>query len=216
MASTKKDELKNENISQSSSAINSTSTPKSASSFAGSDYQQTTTTSRRQQQQQPFRNEEQYQQYLQVDRSIDQTKENIRASIEEARKEISQYAQSVTDYHQQAMESAEEITDNYLDSQREIINSTQQTWTNYLDTVYWWMSPRKLAEMYTRAVSNFVDNSVSLRIWNETAMATMDASKAYLVRTKEASRDLSRINGNIARTIGRTSSQMRSGSSRSS
>ena len=163
--------------------------------------------------QQQFQAEERYH----VNRSIDETKANVRRSIDEARREIPAYAQSLTDYHQQAMDSTQEITDNYLDSQREIINSTQQTWTNYLDTVYWWMSPRKLSEIYTRAVSNFADNSVSAsKIWNETAMATMDASKAYLVRTKEASRDLSRINGNTARTIGRTSSQMRSGSSRSS
>ena len=190
MAYIKKDERRNENIPPSSSSSTST-----AASIQRQDEQQ----------------------HAQVNRAIDQTKENIRASIDEARKEISQYAQSVTDYHQQAMDSAQEITDNYLDSQREIINSTQQTWTNYLDTVYWWISPRKLSEIYTRAVSNFADNSVSAsKIWNETAMATMDASKAYLVRTKEASRDLSRINGNTARTIGRTSSQMRSGSSRSS
>jgi hypothetical protein len=41
MAGTKKDDLKNENISQSSST--STSTAKSAPSFASSDYQQSTT-----------------------------------------------------------------------------------------------------------------------------------------------------------------------------
>ena len=68
MASTKKDDLKNENISQSSST--STSTAKSAPSFANSDYQQSTTASIRQQQQQPFQNEEHYHQYLQVDRFI--------------------------------------------------------------------------------------------------------------------------------------------------
>jgi hypothetical protein len=68
MASTKKDDLKNENISQSSST--STSIAKSAPSFASSNYQQLTTASIREQQQQPLQNEERYQQYLQVDRSI--------------------------------------------------------------------------------------------------------------------------------------------------
>ena len=204
MAATKKDDLKNENTSSSSPAI-STATKTSASttftSRGGSDYQKSTAAS---------------QEHFQVNEAIDQTKENIRRSIDEAKREIPQYAQSVTEYHRQAMDSAEAITDNYLDSQREIINSTQQTWTNYLDTVYWWMSPRKLAEMYTRAVSNFADNSVSAsRIWNETLMATMDASKAYIVRTKEASKDISRITANTARTIMTASTKMRNGSSSS-
>ena len=141
-----------------------------------------------------------------------QTKENIRRSIDKARREIPAYAQGLTDYHQHAMDSEEETSDIYLDWQRAIINSSQETWTNYLDTTYgWWMSPRKLAEIYTRAVSNFAENCVSAsRIWNETMMAAVDASKAYLVRTKEASADIARINANTARTIGRISRQMRS------
>ncbi len=149
-------------------------------------------------------------QQFQIERAIDQTKENVRRSIEEARREIPQYAQSVTDYHQQAMDSAQEITNNYLDSQKKIINSTQEAWTNYFETVFWWMSPRKMAEMYTQAVSNFADNTVSAsRIWNKTWLANMDASKVYLGRAQEASKDVSRINVNTAMTFERTADQIR-------
>ena len=168
---------------------------------SGSDYQS--------QQQQQFQEE----QHFQVNRAIDQTKENVKRSIEEVRREIPEYAQSVTDYHQQAMDSTEEITDNYLDSQKQIINSTQETWTNYLETVYWWMSPRKLAEMYTQTVSNLADNAVSTsRIWNKTMLANMDASKAYLRRAREASREAGKINTNMAKTFESTSNKIREGS----
>ena len=167
----------------------------------GSDYQS--------QQKQQFQEE----QHFQVNRAIDQTKENVKRSIEEVRREIPEYAQSVTDYHQQAMDSTEEITDNYLESQKQIINSTQETWTNYLETVYWWMSPRKLAEMYTQSVSNLADNAVSTsRIWNKTMLANMDASKAYLRRARETSREAGKINTNIAKTFESTSNKIREGS----
>jgi len=159
----------------------------------------------------------QLQQSQVIDRAIDHTKNNVRRSIEEARREIPEYAQSVTDYHQQAMDSAQEITNNYLDSQKDIINSIESTWTSYLETVYWWLSPRKLAEMYAQAVSSIADNSVSAsRIWNKVTLANMDASKAYLYRTREASKDISRINVNTARTFERTSSQIRDGNNSSS
>lgn len=159
----------------------------------------------------PYRTSQamQEEQTFQVSRSIDQTKENIKRSIEEARKEIPEYAQSVTDYHQQAMDSAEEVTDNYLDSQKEIINSIQSTWTNYLETVYWWLSPRKMAEMYTQTVSSFANNTISAgRIWNKTMLANMDSSKAFLRRAKEASSDVSGMNINTARAFERTSSEI--------
>lgn len=152
-------------------------------------------------------------QELQTSRVIDRTKDNVRRSIEEARREIPQYAQSVTDYHQQAMDSAEEISTNFLDSQKQVINSTQEMWSNYLETVYWWMSPRRLAEMYTQSVSNFADNTVSAsRIWNRAVLANMDASKAYITRARESSRDISKINSNTAITFERTAT---SGSGRS-
>jgi hypothetical protein len=162
----------------------------------------------------PYRTSQamQEEQTFQVSRSIDQTKENIKRSIEEARKEIPEYSQSVTDYHQQAMDTAEEVTDNYLDSQKEIINSIQSTWTNYLETVYWWLSPRKMAEMYTQTVSNFADNAIYAdRIWNKTMLANMDSSKAFLRRAREASKDVSRVNINTARAFERTSSEISQG-----
>jgi hypothetical protein len=162
----------------------------------------------------PYRTSQamQEEQTFQVSRSIDQTKENIKRSIEEARKEIPEYSQSVTDYHQQAMDTAEEVTDNYLDSQKEIINSIQSTWTNYLETVYWWLSPRKMAEMYTQTVSNFADNAIYAdRIWNKTMLANMDSSKAFLRRAREASKDVSRVNINTARAFERTSSDISQG-----
>jgi hypothetical protein len=162
----------------------------------------------------PYRTSQamQEEQTFQVSRSIDQTKENIKRSIEEARKEIPEYSQSVTDYHQQAMDTAEEVTDNYLDSQKEIINSMQSTWTNYLETVYWWLSPRKMAEMYTQTVSNFADNAIYAdRIWNKTMLANMDSSKAFLRRAREASKDVSRVNINTARAFERTSNEISQG-----
>ena len=161
-----------------------------------------------QSQQQQFQAEERYH----VNRSIDETKANVRRSIEEARREIPAYAQSLTDYHQQAMDSAQEITENYLDSQKEIINTAQSAWTNYMDTVLCWLSPRKLSEMYAQSVSNFADNAISgTRIWNKTVLANMDASKAYLGRAREASKDISRINTNTARTFEQTAGQISQG-----
>jgi hypothetical protein len=159
-----------------------------------------------------FQQSEHEEPQAQVNRSIDQTKESVRKSIEEARREIPEYAQSVTDFHQQAMDSTQDIADNYLDSQREIINSIQSTWTNYMETVFWWLSPRKMSEMYSQTVSNYADNAVAGgRIWNKAMLANMDASKAYLRRAREASKDASKVSINTVRTFEKTSSQISQG-----
>lgn len=179
-----------------------TTSSTSRSTFDSSRYPQSTP-------QQQFSQEEEHNR---VNRSIDETKANVRRSIEEARREIPAYTQSITDYQQQAMDSAQEITDNYLNSQKEIINTVQSTWSNYLDTVFWWLSPRRLSEIYAQSVSSFADNAFSgTRLWNRAILANVDASKAYLGRAREASSDVSRINTNIARTFERTTGQISHG-----
>src|SRR5215216_6277891 len=61
-------------------------------------------------------------------RSIDMTKDNIRRSIEEVRRETPRYSQAVTDFQNETADASVEIADNFLESQKEVINSVQSAW----------------------------------------------------------------------------------------
>src|ERR687896_1054269 len=68
-----------------------------------------------------------------VNRSIDETKDNIRRAIEEVRRETPRYSQTVTDFQNETADATREIADNFLDSQKEVINSLQSAWTPFAD-----------------------------------------------------------------------------------
>jgi hypothetical protein len=146
-----------------------------------------------------------------INRALDQTKDNIQKSTDEARREIPRYTQAVNDYQEQTIQSAREIADNYLESQKEIINSLQSAWMPHIEKANKiftsnWMSPRYMTGIYANMVSIFADNMISVtRLVNNMMFANMDAYKTSMLQAKDNARELSRIGVNNARTFEQTS-----------
>jgi phage-related tail protein len=146
-----------------------------------------------------------------VDRALDETRDNIRRTMEEARKEIPRRTQAFNDYQEHSLQTAREITDKYLESQKEIIKSFQSTWIPYVENAYevfWnrWVSPQRAAEIYGRTVSNFADNSIATtRIANNAIVANMEAINSFIERKKDDVKEFSRLAINAAKTFEQTS-----------
>jgi hypothetical protein len=142
-----------------------------------------------------------------IDRALDETRDNIRRTMEEARKEIPRRTQALNDYQEHSLQTAREITDRYLESQKEIIKSFQSTWVPYVENAYeifWnkWMSPRSAAEIYARTVSNFADNAiVTTRIANNVMFANIEALKTIIQHRKDDVKEFSRMAVSTAKTF---------------
>jgi len=146
-----------------------------------------------------------------VERALDETRDNIRRTMDEARKEIPRRTQAFNDYQEHSLQTAREITDKYLESQKEIIKSFQSTWIPYVENAYevfWnrWVSPQRAAEIYGRTVSNFADNSIATtRIANNAIVANMEAMNTFIERKKDDVKEFSRLAINAAKTFEQTS-----------
>ena len=69
-----------------------------------------------------------------------------------------------------------------------------------------WASPRRVAEIYARTVSNCADNIMATtRLANNTIFANNDAYKTFVQRGKEDVKEFTRIAVNTARTFENTS-----------
>jgi vacuolar-type H+-ATPase subunit H len=146
-----------------------------------------------------------------VNRALDETKNNIRRATDEARKDIPRYTQAANEYQEQTIQTAREIADNFLESQKEIINSVQSTWVPAVERTYgvfwnYWMSPRRITDMYARTVSSIADNTVAAtRVVNNTVFSNLDAFKTSIENTRDNLKEFSRIGVNAARTYEQTS-----------
>ena len=136
-----------------------------------------------------------------VNKVLDETRDNIKKTTNEARKEIPRYTQIVNDYQENTIQSIREITDNYVDSQKDIIVNSFRLWSD------WTTSPRQVAENYGKIVSSFADNTVAVtRVINNTVFANLDSVNTSVKHTKENVKELSKIGANTVKTFQQVSS----------
>src|SRR5215210_1131118 len=148
-----------------------------------------------------------------VNRSLDETKDNIKRSLDESRKQIPRINSLVNNYQEESLQTAKEISEEYIDSQKQVVNSLQSAWRPYneiynglVNNLY---SPEAAINAYTRFVSNVADNTVSaIRLSNNVIFSTLDAWKPVLQQTKDVSRHISNMGVNTARTFEQNSRQM--------
>ena len=131
-----------------------------------------------------------------VTKVIDETRDNIKKTTNEARKDIPRYTQIVNDYQENTIQAIREITDNYVESQKDILMNSFQIWSN------WTVSPRQMAERYGKIVNSFADNAVAAtRVINNTVFANIDSVNTSVQHTKENVKELSKIGANTVKTF---------------
>ena len=136
-----------------------------------------------------------------VNKALDETRDNIKKTTNEARKEIPRYTQIVNDYQENTIQAIREITDNFVDSQKDIIVNSFRLWSD------WITSPRQVAENYGKIVSSFADNAVSVtRVLNNAVFANLDSVNTSVQHTKENVKELSKIGANTVKTFQQVSS----------
>ena len=145
-------------------------------------------------------------------KSLDETKKNVRKSIDEARRQIPQFTNVVRNYQEQALESTGKMIEDYVEAQRSIIDSVFSSAAVYYENVNrlfnYWYSPRVPTEIWARAVSNIAENiSTSTRIGNDNLFGNIDAMGRAFERAKQQTEKLSRINVDNAKTIANTAAE---------
>jgi hypothetical protein len=141
-----------------------------------------------------------------VNRSLDETKHNINRSIDDSKKQIPHSNTIVNSYQEQSLQTAKEISENYIESQKSIINSLQSAFKPYNERftglVTSFASPDSMVKSYSRCVSNIADNAVSsMRVANNMIFSNLDSWKSGLQQVKDNSKHIFNQNVNAAKTF---------------
>jgi hypothetical protein len=148
-----------------------------------------------------------------VNRSLDEAKDNIRKSIDESKNQIPRINNIVNSYQEQSLQTAKEVSEEFIDSQKEIINSLQSAWAPYSESfnglVTRFSSPDAATKAYARFVSNVADNTVSaIRLTNNIIFSNLDSWKTVLQQAKDNSKHLSNLSVNTAKTFEQNSKEL--------
>lgn len=141
-----------------------------------------------------------------LNRSFDETKNNINKSIDESKNQIPHYNNIVNKYQEQALQTAKEISEEYIESQKAIIHSIQSAWKPYNESfvgfVNRWNSPDAFVKAYSKYVSNIADNAVSaVRLSNNIIFSNLDSWKSGFQQARDNSRHIFNQNVNAAKAF---------------
>ena len=150
-----------------------------------------------------------------INRSFDKTKDQINRSIEESRNQIPRYNNIVNSYQEQSLQTAQEISEQYIESQKAVISSLQSAWRPYSESytslINSFASPDSVTQTYTKFVSSFADNAVSaIRLTNNMIFSNLDSWKSTLQQARDTSKNIFNLNENAARTFEQNSRQIAS------
>ncbi len=147
---------------------------------------------------------QQQQQEKVIYKVLDDTKDNIRKTLNEARKEIPRYTQTVNDSQEQTIEAIRDITDDYIESQKEIISLFQSAWAPLMEKTFYnyWISPKNMTEVYASLLNGFTDNTIAvIGLTNNMISVNTDTIKTSIQHTRKNLKELSRIGVNTAKTF---------------
>jgi phage host-nuclease inhibitor protein Gam len=133
-----------------------------------------------------------------IETVLDETKRAIKKTANEAKREIPRYIRAIGDLQEDTIEATKEMGYDCIELQRETASLIPQLQERYVSYFLPWMSPRIVAEYYSRMVDNFVDNSISAtNLANNLAMVNMET----IQQLTDSSREFWRMGVENARTI---------------
>jgi hypothetical protein len=143
-----------------------------------------------------------------INRLLDETKKNVRKSIDESRHQVPQYANVVKNYQEQALESTGKMVEEYIEAQKSVIDSVFSSSAYYENAnrmFNYWYSPRVPTELWTRSVSNIAENiSAATRISNDILFGDINTFGNIFEQVQRQTEELSRINVSNAKIIANT------------
>jgi hypothetical protein len=144
--------------------------------------------------------------------AFDEAKDSAKKAAKDVKKEVPRYTEAINSYQEKMLEAAREITENYIDSQKEIISLFRQSkWVSRLreDTnevrqpnllSLTWMT-----EAFTKMTSTYMDSMIAeLRLLNNMLSLNTEIYKTSLRQIKDNMNMFSKIAVDNAKTFENT------------
>ena len=144
--------------------------------------------------------------------AFDEAKDSTKKAAKDVKKEVPRYMEAINSYQEKMLEAAREITENYIDSQKEIISLFRQSklvsrlredtnevrQPNLLSLT--WMT-----EAYTKMTGTYMDNMIAeLRLLNSMLSLGTEIYKTSLRQIKDNTNMFSKIAVDNAKTFENT------------
>ena len=128
-----------------------------------------------------------------INKTLDNTLDNVKRSADEARREIPQYTQRIAEYQEQSIQTVKDIASNFIEAEKQVIGSFQSQVDRNSGSVWDLYNPQRIAQNYSVMVntftsyllntSNLINNALAsnMRVYNTALEQTRDNLKACIL-----------------------------------
>src|ERR671912_1645347 len=135
-----------------------------------------------------------------VKKTLDNTLHNIRRTTDEARREIPQYTQRITEYQEKTIQTVKDISSDFIEAQKEVVNSFQ----SQLDRSGVWnlYNPERIAENNAVIVNNFTSYLLNTsNLINNALASNMRVYNTALEQTRDNLKNFAKTNTNFVQSV---------------
>jgi hypothetical protein len=143
--------------------------------------------------------------------AFDEAKDSTKKAAKDVKKEVPRYTEAISSYQEKMLEATREITENYIDSQKEIISLFRQSkWVSRLRDTNEVRQPNLLSlswmtEAFTKMTSTYMDNMIAeLRLLNNMLSLNTEIYKTSLRQIKDNMNMFSKVAVDNAKTFENT------------
>ena len=150
-----------------------------------------------------------------LNKTLDNTLHNIKRTTDEARREIPQYTQRITEYQEKTIQTVKDIASDFIEAQKQVVNSFQSQVDRNSGGVWDWYNPQRIAENHAVIVNNFTSYLLNTsNLINNALASNMRVYNTALEQTRDNLKTLTKTNTDYIKSVNRHNTEINRDSQR--
>src|SRR5688572_30394302 len=147
-----------------------------------------------------------------INKTLDNTLQNVKRTTDEATREIPRYTQRIAEYQEQTIQTIKDIASDFIEAEKQVIGSfqSQQVERNSGNTNGVWdlYNPQRIAENYAVMVNNFTSYLLNTsNLINNALASNMRVYNTVLEQTRDNLKNFAQTNTNFVQSVNRQNSR---------
>ena len=148
-----------------------------------------------------------------INKTLDNTLNNIKRITDEATQEIPKYTQRIAEYQEKNIQTVKDIASDVIEAQKQVVNSFQSQVDR--SGVWDWYNPQRIAENYAAVVNNFTSYLLNANnLINNALESNIRVYNTALEQTRDNLKTWTKTNADFIKSVNRQSSDLNTDSQR--
>src|SRR5665648_692825 len=144
-----------------------------------------------------------------INKTLDNTLNNVKRSTDEATREIPRYTQRIAEYQEQSIQTIKDIASDFIEAEKQVIGSFQTQVDRNSNGVWDLYNPQRIAENYSVMVNNFTSYLLNTsNLINNALASNMRVYNTALEQTRDNLKACAKTNTNYIKAVNRQNSNV--------